>query len=315
MDTARGPAGHTGPLPSHMYFFYDSEGSGGSAMRDHMIEVAVVLYTGNLGLEEGTARRLGSECFSSLCQCGHDIEPEVQQKHGIGAQALVGQPTVLAVLTQLFEWVQDKVREVQNMRKEQCTAVLVSHGGSAFDFPLLVTEVKRSGCEAMFKALQLQFADTHTLCEKLRARRDPVLQGGARLALTNLHTTFFPAEQHKPHRALSDAQALRKLFTETPLINLLHTLDLVSTDSLMQKWCSYMECQELTLKLGLQKQKAKELIQRQITLGQLEREFQGNSCSEQWLRRHLRSLGIRPREACLGHFRRLVEGDTCNTAR
>lgn len=283
-------------------------------MRDHMIEVAVVLYTGNLGLGEDTARRLGSEWFSSLCQCSHDIEPEVQQKHGIDAQTLEDQPTVLTVLTQLFGWVQDKVREVQNMKKEQFTAVLVSHGGGAFDFPLLVTEVKRNGCEAMFKALQLQFADTHTLCERLRARSDPVLQGGVRLALTDLHATFFPTEQYKPHRALDDAQALQKLFTETPLTNLMHTLDLISTDSLIQKWCLYMERQELTLKLGLQKQKAKELIQKQITLGQLEREFQGNSCSEQWLRRHLRSLGIRPRETCLGHFRRLIERDTCNTA-
>ena len=290
-----------------VYFFYDSEGSGGSAIRDHMIEVAAVVGTGNLGLQPEDEERLGSECYSSLCQCSGEIQAEVREKHGIDTAALADQPKVHTVLSQLFTWIASRVREVERIKREQCGAVLVSHGGNAFDFPLLVTEVERSDCEDSFRRLKLQFADTHALCEQLRSSSDPVLQGSRKLALSELHSLFFPAEEYRTHRARNDALALRKIFTETPLCGHMHRLECISTDSLITKWHSYVDCQQLTVKLGLHKQKAKNLIQRGVTLQCLEREFRERGGSEQWLRGHLRSLGVRRLgDICLQHFRQIL---------
>ena len=107
-------------------------------MGDHLIEVGVVIYTGSLKLAAGG---LGSsESYSSLCRCAHAIEPKAQLKHGIDTRTLEGQPPVAAVLGELFEWVRKQVDRIQQVRGEQCNAIFVSHGGSAFDFPLLMTE-------------------------------------------------------------------------------------------------------------------------------------------------------------------------------
>ena len=150
--------------------------------------------------------------------------------------------------------------------------------------------------------------DTYTLCEQLRAASDPVLQGSKKLTLTELYRLFFPTEQYRAHRALEDALALCRIFTETPLVGLLSSLSITSTEGLIGKWCLYRERQELVAKLGLDKQKAKELVRNRVTLRELERMFQQSGCDEQQLRSRLRTLGIkRPREACLGYFRQLKD--------
>lgn len=304
MSTQRGSLSS---LSSHMYFFYDCEGSGGSAIRDHIIEVAAVIFTDNLGLEPGDRDRLAGECYSSLCQCSSEIQPEVEQKHGIDAVALVDQPTVRAVLNQLFAWIENRLQEVQRLTQELHTAVLVSHGGYAFDFPLLVTEVKRNDCEASFRDLQLLFTDTHTLCDQLRSNSDPVLQGSRKLSVSELYSLYFPTEAYRPHRAHEDALTLRKLFSETPLSTHIHRLELITTESLIKRWHSYADCQQLTVTLGLHKQKAKMLVQKGATLRQLEEGFRESGCSEQWLRDHLRGLGVRrPGDPCLQHFRQIL---------
>lgn len=290
-----------------MYFFYDCEGSGGSAIRDCIIEVAVVIFTDNLGLKAGDREKMERQCYSSLCQCDSEIQPEAQQKHGIDAAALEGQPSTHAVLNELFQWIANRLREVQKLKQEQYRAVLVSHGGNAFDFPLLVTEVKRNNCSASFRELDLLFTDTLTLCEQLRASGDPVLRGSKKLSLSELHSLFFPTEVHSPHRAHRDALTLKKLFTDSPLSTYLQQLELTTTETLIQKWHSYVDCQQLTVTLGLQKQKAKVLIQKGATLQRLEEGFRESGHSEQWLRDHLRSLGIRkPGDSCLQHFRHIL---------
>ena len=297
-----------GTLSSYLYLFYDCEGSGGSAIRDHMLEVAAVVRTDNLELEAGDRERLEREHYSSLCQCDGKIQSEALQKHGISEAALVGQQSVRTVLHKLFAWIAERLSEVQRLKGRQYRAVLVSHGGSAFDFPLLVTEVKRNDCEAGFRDLQLYFADTHTLCEELRARNDPVLRGSSKVSLAELHSLYFPSEaaSHTPHRALSDALTLRKLFTNTPLSTRTHKLELTTTESLFEKWQSYVDCNELIEKLGIHKQKAKMLIRRGTNLRQLEEAFCKSDYSEQWLRGHLQSLGLRkPNDTCLGYFRRV----------
>ena len=295
------------PPPNLLYLFYDCEGSGGSAIRDHIIEVAVVIFTDNLGLEEGDREKMEAQSYSSLCQCDGEMQQEAQQKHGLDAAALEDQPSVCTVLIELFKWIANRLREVQRLKQEQYQAVLVSHGGNAFDFPLLVTEVKRNNCDASFRELELFFTDTHTLCEQLRASGNPVLRGSTKLSLSELHSLFFPTEVPKLHRAHRDALTLKKLFTETPLSMYLQQLELTTTETLVQKWCSYVECQQLTVTLGLQKQKAKVLIQKGATLQQLEEGFRESGCSEQWLRDHLRSLGIRrPGDSCLQHFRQIL---------
>ena len=306
------PRMHRDLPSSHVYFFYDSEGSGGSAINDHLIEVAVVVMTDNLELESDDRERLSGQHYSSLCQCESEIEPEVQQKHGIDAATLAGQPPVRHILNELLEWIAERLQEIQTLKQEQCRPVLVSHGGNAFDFPLLVSEIKRNDCEARFRDLQLHFTDTHMLCEQLRSSNDPVLQGSRKLSVSELYSLYFPAKAatttatYRPHRAHDDALMLRRLFSDTPLSGHMHRLELITTDGLIQRWHSYIDCQQLTTTLGLHKQKAKGLIKKGVNLQQLEEAFRESGCSEQWLREHLRDLGIRrPGSTCLQHFNQI----------
>ena len=295
----------------NLYFFYDCEGSGGSAIRDQMIEVAVVLMTDNLGLEPGEAARLGRTHYCSLCRCSSEIEEGAWLKHGIDRESLMDERPVAEVLEELFGWLAERAREVERLKQESYQAVLVAHGGIAFDFPLLVTEVKRSGCEAKFTDLNLQFADTHVLCQGLKSASDPVLRGTTKLSVSELKSVYFPMEESltdgQPHRALNDALTLRRVFSQTPLSALMNKLELVSTESLLQRWQSSVDTHLLTETLGLHKQKAKALVRRGESLGKLEEGFRGSGRSEQWLQEHLCSLGVkRPGQACLQHFRKIL---------
>ena len=299
-----------GLLKSHVYFFYDSEGSGGSAIRDHLIEVAVVAMTDNLYLEEeGDRERLDGQCYSSLCRCSGEIEKGAWLKHRIDKAMLIGQKPVREVLHELFAWIADRLREIQRLKQRYYSPVLVSHGGTAFDFPLLVTEVKRNDCDAIFRDLNLSFTDTHKLCEQLRSESDPVLRGSTKLSVSQLTSLYFQAEAaslHTPHRAGSDALALRRLFSKSPLSAYLHRLEIAGTESIVRKWRSFVDCQELAATLGLHKQKAKGLVQKGVSLEQLEEEYRKTGCSEQWLVDRLRSLGVRkPGNTCLLHFRQI----------
>ena len=299
------------PTPSCLYIFYDCEASGGSALRDQVIELAAVVLTDNLGLSPGNKTRLDHTHYSSLCRCETQIQEEARVKHGIDRAALSDQRPVGEVLVELFQWVAERVREVGRLTERQCQPVLVAHGGIAFDFPLLVTEVKRSDCEARFRELELQFADTHILCQQLKSSSDPVLQGTTKLSLPDLKSLHFPTKEgsseYTPHRALSDALTLRRLFSETQLNQHLNSLELVSTDNLLQRWQSSVDCYQLREKLGLHKQKAKGLVRRGETLRRLEEQFRESDRSEGWLRDHLSGLGVRrPGSTCLQYFRDLL---------
>ena len=298
---------------SFIYFFYDSEGSGGSAIRDQVIEVAAVVMTTD-GQEPGDRERRDEIHFHSLCHCSCEIQEGAWLKHGIAREALVGQRPVGEVLGEMLGWMVERVREVQRLRQRPHKAVLVAHGGVAFDFPLLVTEVKRSNLEARLRDLEPWFADTHHLCQQLRETSDPALRGTSKLSLSELNSLFFPPGQDRPaclprapHRALGDALTLRRLFSETPLSGHLGQLELVSTEDLLRRWQLSVDAHLLTERLGLHKQKAKGLVQRGQSLGRLEEQFRESGYSEQWLRDHLRGLGVkRPGSACLQYFRELL---------
>lgn len=298
-----------GASDSHIYFFYDCEGSGGSAIKDHMIEVGVVIMTENLDLKREDKERLDREYYSSLCQCTSEIEEGAWLKHGINKETLVDQKSVRDVLKELFSWMTDRLKEVQILKQRCYSGVLVSHGGTAFDFPILVTEVKRNNCDAIFRDLELYFTDTHILCQQLRSNDDPVLRGSTRLSVSHLTSLYFPTATslHTPHRAYNDALALKRLFSDTPLSKHMHKLELLTTDTVVQRWHEIIDCQQLTVMLGLHKQKAKRLIQKGINLKQLEDDYRKSGCNEQWLQDHLRSLGVgKPGNTCLMHFRQIL---------
>ena len=297
---------------SCLYFFYDCEGSGGSAIRDQMIEVAAVVMTENLGLEPGDAERLGAAHYSSLCRCSSEIQEGAWLKHGIDRESLAHERPVGEVLEEMFDWLGERAKEVERLKQRSYQTVLVAHGGIAFDFPLLVTEVKRSHCEPKFRDMNLQFADTHVLCQQLKTAGDPVLRGSTKLSVSELQSVYFPTaeESHpdgQPHRALSDAVTLRRMFTQTPLSAQMSQLGLVSTEDLVQRWQLSDDTHQLSESLGLHKQKARSLVRQGESLIRLEERFRGSGCSEQWLKEHLRSLGVkRPGQTCLQHFRKII---------
>lgn len=266
------------------------------------------MMTENLGLELEEAAKLGSPRYSSLVRCSSEIQEGAWQKHRIDREVLVDQRPVGEVLEELFGWLEERVEEVKRLKQGSCQIVLVAHGGVAFDFPLLVTEVKRSGCEARFRGLRLQFADTHVLCQQLKSTSDPILRGSTKLSVSELKHLYFSVKeeepQPQPHRALADAVILKRLFSEAPLSAQLGRLELVSTDALLQLWQSSVDTHQLTETLGLHKQKAKVLVRQGESLRGLEEGFRGSGYSEQWLRDHLHSLGVkRPGQTCLQHFR------------
>lgn len=301
----------TSALDSHIYFFYDSEGSGGSAIRDQMIEVAVVQMTHNLGLTPVDEKRLRDSHYTSLCQCTSEIELGAWLKHGIRQESLVDQPPVEVVLQELLAWLEDRVREVERLKKKMYKVVLVAHGGIAFDFPLLLTEVKRSGSEAKFRDLDLKFADTYLLCQQLSMNQHPALRGTTKISVHNLENIYFPSHasspSNTPHRALSDALSLRRLFTETPLSEQTSHLELFPTETILLRWQATVDAHQLSERLGIDKHKAKGLLKQGATLEVLEERFRASGYSELWLRDYLRSTGIkRPGEDCLQYFRELM---------
>jgi DNA polymerase III epsilon subunit-like protein len=300
------------PHSSRLYFFYDCEASGGSAIRDQMIEVAAVVMTENLGLEPGDAERLRAAHYSSLCRCSSEIQEGAWLKHGIDRESLAHERPVGEVLEEMFDWFGERAKEVERLKQRSYQTILVAHGGIAFDFPLLVTEAKRSHCEAKFRDLNLQFADTHVLCQQLKTARDPVLRGSTKLSVSQLQSVYFPTAEEsppdgQPHRALSDAVTLRRTFTQTPLSAQMSQLELVSTEDLLRRWQLSDDTHQLSESLGLHKQKAKSLARQGESLVRLEEGFRGSGCSEQWLKEHLCSLGVkRPGQTCLQHFRKII---------
>ena len=282
---------------SPLYFFYDCEATGLDVDNDRIIEVAAVLYTKNLPLSWTEVQELtkeGSGHFSSLCHCTRELHPVAAAMVGVTLADLRYEPPLHTVLDTFFDWIKNRVNVAEKLCRSQFTPVLTSHGG--LDFPLLLVELQRINSVLLstkFNALNLRFADTHSLCKKL-SKLDPTLARMESLGMEAIYKAFFPFESYDKHRALPDAQALCKIFTDSPLSFRISELrSLIEDKETMLKRLKLM-------KAGIGGAKAQELLRLGITVEHMEREYR-RSPSE--FRHYLRTLGInKPRPQLMLYF-------------
>lgn len=219
--------------PNYLYIFYDCEASGDDIGHDQIIELAAVVNSRT------------DPPFDSLCYTDKDISPKTSELTGLTKEDLRDEPRLPKVLEKLLDWVSERVSQATKERGVQCIPVLVAHGGLSLDFPMLMAEVERLGggyrtvfSHALYhrmETLSLHFGDTYTVCKGLREKEDPVMKGIKKLGQQQLYRTFF-REEYDPHRALHDAQALRRLFTESPLSLHLGQLETKSPQEAFKHW-------------------------------------------------------------------------------
>lgn len=265
---------------SPVYFFYDCETTGLDAKEDRIIELAAVLDT--LHLPARAAHPLGKDdSFSSLCYCTKELSPNSAKIVGLTLADLRDKPKLPNVLETFFTWIERKVSEVERQSRTKCTPVLAAHSGTLLDFPVLFAELERinrgpldmrsSQIVRRFHSLNFNFADTFFVCKKLSLDGDPIFKRLDSLSMKAIHDHFFPHNPYGGHRALSDAKALNKVFTESPLCSKFDVLrEMVkSTDVAYRNWKQF----EMK-RAGIHRKKAEDIVQRRhIYLQDMENEY------------------------------------------
>lgn len=192
-----------------LFFFYDCEATGLRVGLDVIIEVAAVVHT------QG-----GRQEFASLCKSSRELHPEVQVLTGLTKHDLRNKPSLGKVLHRLFDWIKQTVESVGESEKKAYIPVLAAHGGGLLDFPMLFIAVKKIGArdptlQGKFDQLNLHYVDT---IRPFKAPDGAKFTGGVRLekfGLQDLHKTYF-GDMVDGHRALADAKALYRIFSDTP---------------------------------------------------------------------------------------------------
>ena len=270
-------------IGSPVYFFYDCETTGLDAHEDRIIELAAVLDTHHLPQPHtSTAYHLGSDDnhFTSLCYCTKDINPDSAKVVGLTLAELRSKPKLSAVLDKFFKWISRKVSEVERQSHSKCTPVLVAHSGNLLDFPVLLKELERinsgpldqSSCQLVrtFRTLNLNFVDTFPVFKKMSVDSDPIFKGLESLSMKAIYKHFFPHKPYEGHRALEDAKALGKIFTNSPVSKKLSELQVMarSTDMAYSKWKQF----EMK-RAGIHRNKAEDLVRKRIYLQEMEEEY------------------------------------------
>lgn len=219
-----------------LYIFYDCEATGGDPSSDRIIEIGAVVTT-KPGARPGT--------FQSLCYCNKEISPVARELTGLTNRDLRYEPALEDVLRRFFVWVGERVSQANRERGEQVTPVLVAHGGFRLDFPMLMAEVERFSGGHRFilshhlylkmQSLNIHFGDSYLTCKHLEENSDTLLSGVEKKGLESLYEVFFH-QKHSGHRALDDARALHRLFTESPLESRLEQMRLKSVREAYDHW-------------------------------------------------------------------------------
>ena len=280
---------------SPLYIFYDCESTGLNIEEDRIIEVAAVLHTKSIPslssrqLEQLTAANGGH--FSALCHCTKPIHPDAAKVISLTLDDLRDAPPVHAVLDKLFDWIQEKVTQVSAMASGMFTPVLVAHSGCRLDYPLLVNEVNRNGAYSSlavkFKGINLHYVDsyTHFILEYKNDHtyRSLLTEGMSMKAVYNK----FLREELKGHRALEDAQALCRIFTEGYPSCKMQTLQGIT---LNQRGLTDKEEQIMKMRaVGIKPRKAEEMLGIGVTLEMLKEMWRRNPSAA---KRELRRVGI-----------------------
>ena len=203
-----------------LYFFYDSETTDRDVKVDKIIEVAAVIHLATL--KPGARRELrrsDSHEFSSLCFCDRELGEIPQQLIGLTKDDLKNEPPLEEVLNSFFEWIETSIATASKLDREDYIPVLVAHSGNILDFPMLLKEVDRSpSLSRQFKHLNIRFVDTFYVFKDLKRNKPTYRVKLESLSMQNIYNAYFPFP-YEGHRALPDARALCKIFSDAPPAN------------------------------------------------------------------------------------------------
>ena len=298
-----------------LLIFYDCEATGGSIYNDNIVEIAAKVI--------GVPNSVNIACrdFSSLSNTSRRIIKAVQDKCGITAQMLYGQPSSPAVLEMFLQWVGNVVEEVNTYYNLLHYPVLVAHNGFTFDFPILLAELHRRGI--LFNRLQsinLHFADTYFECKKLVKDNYACFVNWTpsekrRLGITNLYMKLFPGSTYNAHRALEDVCAMEQIFTASSLAGILSELTIRGVDKLARTWTLQVQTFKRVSKLLLMfkqaatKCMAKRLDEHGLSYEHMLEQYKSVKSNDEYVQ-WLRSIGITRKvwhSKIIEHFKKVVK--------
>ena len=254
-----------------LYFFYDCETTGTVPGEDQMVELACVIHTSGLkSMTRQELERSKSHEFSSLCYCEKELSPTAQRLTGLRQCDLRGQPQLGEVIMKLFVWIKDSITTTSKLEGREYVPVLVAHSGSQLDFPMLYLQVDSSAVlMEQLKTLHLHYVDTFSVFKDLK-RSQLSYRRLESLSLQNIYITYFGAP-YEGHRALADARALCKIFSDAPPAHDIHTF----TKHTLTREDTEKRTEEIEKfrEASIHPTKSIELLQRGITLDKLISEY------------------------------------------
>ena len=209
---AFGPANSRLGNNKPLYFFCDFEMTGLDMVTDQIIEVAAVLHLASLKPGVRQEIRKNKFEFSSLCHTDKELDEKPQQLTHLTKDRLTHEPPLEEVLTRFFDWIAQCVAIAMRAGKENYRPILAAHGGNRLDYPMIFREVDNSpALRAKFEPLNLLFVDTFFVFKELERQR--ILRRIENMYLMTIYSAYFGSSP-EGHRALTDAKALCRLFTE-----------------------------------------------------------------------------------------------------
>ena len=255
-----------------LYFFYDCEATGLEIKEDKIVELACVIHTSELSFQTRQELETNkSHEFSSLCYCEKELTPTAQMLTGLRQCDLRGQPQLGAVMTDFFAWIKASITTASKIEGKDYVPVLVAHSGSQLDFPMLHLEVDSSPVlTEQLKTLHLLYIDTYYVFKDLKSSLLSYRQLDS-LSLKNIYITYFGVP-YEGHRALADARALCKIFSDAPPASdihmfIKHMLTKEDTEELTEQIEKFREA-------SIYPAKAIELFKKGITMDNLVTEYQ-----------------------------------------
>ena len=201
-----------------LYFFYDCETTGLEIDKDKIIEIAAVIHTTNLPPRIAQELKRGkADEFTSLVYCERELHQVTQELTGLTLADLRREPRLEVVLNDLFDWINESVTKVSEMDGRSYSPVLAAHSGPRLDYPILFFELKGLRSVSLlhkFQRLNLNYVDTFEVLKDLQIS-DPSYKELEKLGVHYIYLKYFRTE-YEGHRALDDAKALRRIFSEAP---------------------------------------------------------------------------------------------------
>ena len=279
-----------------LYFFYDIEATGINPNEDRIIEIASTIHTSKLqSRTRQELERNKSHEFSSLCYCEKELSTIAEELTGLTRRDLIGQPQLKVVLKDLFDWIKASISKASEIDRKKYVPVLVAHSGPKLDFPLLFLEVDSSlSLACQFKNLDLHYVDTFSVLKDLKRNKLSYRQLES-LSLKNIYKTYFGVA-YEGHRALADAKALCKIFSDAAPASDIHMF--------IKHMYTRYEVEQIEKFRGasIYTSKTIELLQKGITYERLVTEYQRSPVRFVSFLRE--SCGItRPRRELIDHFK------------